>query len=242
MPDHRKEFNSCPFCGADESGAEEGRLRLTATSNGYFAVICLCGAAGPIRGSEKVAIEAWNTRDRPDPHLANHPFIVSPTATPVGFRGNLKSLSFPILLQILSSEKKTGVLFFRHQKKTRAIYYRDGKIVAASGKEEMRLGQIGCGEGLISQEQLQEALEDARKSGKRVGEVLLLLDYITEDGLKRLIRHQIRETVLEISLWQEGDFEYRDYPIEFDERGITDINIMRIILETAMRKDERTAA
>jgi Lar family restriction alleviation protein len=242
MPDQRKEFNSCPFCGGDASDAEEGRLRLTATSNGYFAVICLCGAAGPIRDSEKVAIEAWNTRDYPDRHLANYPFIVSPNATPLGLRGNLKSLSFPIILQILSSEKKTGALFFKHEEKTRAIYFKDGKIVAASGKEGLRLGQIGRGEGLISQEQLQEALEDARKSGKRVGEVLLLLDYITEDGLKRLIRHQIRETVLEISLWQEGDFEYRDYPIEFDERGIADINIMRIILETAMRKDERTAA
>lgn len=47
---------------------------------------------------------------------------------------------------------------------------------------------------------------------------------------------------MEISSWEEGNFEFRDYPVEFDERGIEDINIMRIILEAAVRRDERAAA
>ena len=82
----------------------------------------------------------------------------------------------------------------------------------------------------------------AKKSGRRIGEVLLDLAYVNEDDLRELIRHQIREIVLELSCWKEGDFEFRDYPVEFDERGIEDINIMRIILEAAAKKDERAAA
>ena len=237
-----KDFNPCPFCGSDEYGDETVRLRLTATSNGYFAVICSCGAAGPIRASEKAAIEAWNIRDDSDQYLTHYPFSLSSGTAPVGLKGNLKSMDFSNVLQILSSEKKSGILLFSQGKKVRFVYLRAGKIVAASGKEEMRLGEIGRTRGLISREQLEEALENAKKNGKRVGEELLLLDYIGEDGLKSLIRHQIRETLLDISLWNEGNFEYREYPVEFDERGIADINIMRVILETAVRKDERAAA
>jgi hypothetical protein len=91
---------------------------------------------------------------------------------------------------------------------------------------------------MISQEQLQEALEKARETDKRVGEVLLDLGYIEEDGLKELIRYQIREAVLDISFWVEGDFEYRDCLVEFDERGVEDVSTMGLIIEAAARMYE----
>jgi hypothetical protein len=67
---------------------------------------------------------------------------------------------------------------------------------------------------------------------------LLNLGYIEEDALKELIHYQIREAVLDISLWVEGDFEYRDCLLEFDERGVEDFSTMAIILEAAVRRDE----
>ena len=47
---------------------------------------------------------------------------------------------------------------------------------------------------------------------------------------------------MDISLWAEGDFKYRDCQLEFDERSVDDINTMRIILETSVKKDEWAAA
>jgi hypothetical protein len=129
-------------------------------------------------------------------------------------------------------------LQFAQGNRIRSIYIRNGKIVAASGGAGLRLGQILYGKGMISQEQLQEALEKARETDKRVGEVLLDLGYIEEDGLKELIRYQIREAVLDISFWVEGDFEYRDCLLEFDERGVEDVSTMGIIIEAAARRDE----
>jgi len=124
----------------------------------------------------------------------------------------------------------------------RAIYFKDGKIIAANGKEGLRLGEIVCKKGLISQEQLQQALMDTEKTGRRMGDVLLALDYLKEESLKEIIRHQISETVFELSLWERGDFEYQDSPVDFDERGSEDVNTMSIILEAAVRKDELAAS
>ena len=235
-------FRSCPFCDGNEYGDEGVRLRLVSTSDGYFAVACYCGAAGPIRDSETKAIEAWNRRDFSKGDESQNLFDSSFILGKVGLRGNLQSFDFSMVLQIVSKGGKTGVLYFRKGEEVRALHLRDGNLIAAGGSEGLRLGEIGCGKGFISQKQLQEVLVEAKKSGRRMGEVLLDLAYINEDDLRELIRYQIREIVLELSCWKEGDFEFRDYPVEFDERGIEDINIMRIILEAAARRDERAAA
>ena len=238
MSKQAKDLKSCPYCGAVGPGEEEVRLKLSSTSNGHFAIICSCGATGPIRDSEQRALEAWNTRSHCKPDLSQQPFNSSIGKAEVGIKGNLKSLGLSTILQILSSEYKTGVLQFVRGNRIRSIYIRNGKIVAASGREGLRLGQILYGKGMISQEQLQEALKKARETDKRVGEILLDLGYIEEDGLKELIRYQIREAVLDISFWVEGDFEYRDCLLEFDERGVEDFNAMAIILEATVRRDE----
>ena len=238
MSKQAKDLKSCPYCGAVGCGDEEDRLKLTSTSNGHFAVVCVCGVSGPIRDSEQRAIKAWNTRGHCESDQSQQPFHSSIGKAEVGIKGNLKSLGLSTILQILSSENKTGVLQFVQGNRIRSIYIRNGKIVAASGRAGQRLGQILYGKGLISQEQLQEALEKVKETDKRVGEVLLDLGYIEEDGLKELIRYQIREAVLDISLWVEGDFEYRDCLLEFDERGVEDVSTMAIILEAAARRDE----
>lgn len=238
MADLEKGLKPCPFCETKENGDGKIRMRIDESSEGYFAVVCWCGGAGPMMESERRALEAWNARGPDDRQQIQYPFDSSKCTNPVGFRGNLKSVALPTILQILSTDNRTGVLHFEQGQAIRAICLKDGRIVAASGGEGQRLGQILYDRGLISQEQLEEALEKTKEEKKRLGEVLLDLGYINEDNLKKLIRYQIQEAVLDISLWAEGDFEYRDCQMEFDERGVEDISTMRIVLEAAARKDE----
>ena len=242
MVDLEKGLKPCPFCETKENGDDKIRMHLAENSEGYFTVVCWCGGSGPIMESKRTAIEAWNARGPDDRQRVQYPFDSSECSNPVGFRGNLKSVALPTILQILSTDNRTGVLHFEQGQAIRAICLKDGKIVAASGRERQRLGQILYDRGLISQEQLEEALEKTKEEKKRLGEVLLDLGYINEDSLKELIRYQIQEAVLDISLWAEGDFEYRDCQMEFDERGVEDISTMRIVLETAAKKDEWASA
>lgn len=242
MADLESILEPCPFCQTEENGDDKTQMSVTESSEGYFAVVCWCGGSGPIMDSKREAIEAWNSRGPSDSNQVWDPFDSSKYKDSVSFKGNLKSLALSTILQILSTDNRTGVLHFIQGQATRAISLKNGKIVAASGRKGQRLGQILYGRRLITQAQLQEGLEKAKKENKRLGEVLLDLDYIDEDSLKELIRYQIQEAVLDISLWVEGDFEYRDCPLEFDERSVDDINTMRIILETAVKKDEWAAA
>ena len=232
----------CPFCGGKQYRDDKVGLKVAKGSAGRFAVLCSCGCAGPRRDSEDSSISAWNSRNYSNQCSRRQPSSFPGSSTVVDFKGNLKSLDLSTILQMLSSENKTGVLYFTQDQAIRAVCFKDGKIVAASGKEGQRLGQILHEKGLISEKQLQEGLKKAKESGKRVGEALLDLEYINEANLKDLVRYQIREALLDISLWGEGDFEYLECPVEFDERGIHDINTMGIILEAVAKRDERAAA
>jgi hypothetical protein len=163
---------------------------------------------------------------------------VSSNGFGVDFKGNLKSMGLATLLQILSLENKSGILQFNRGQLRSAICFRNGQIVAASGNEWKRLGEMILSAKLIPAEKLEQAVEVAKKSGKRLGEVLLSLGYISHDTLRQLIRRQIREAVLDLFLWREGHFEYHDCDVEFDQRGIGETNLMELILEGVKRFDE----
>ena len=242
MADREKELKPCPFCETKENGDGKIQMSIAESSEGYFSVVCWCGGSGPLMESKRTALKAWNARGPDDRQQVQYPFDSSKCTNPVGFWGNLKSVALSTILQILSTDNRTGVLHFEQGQASRAICLKDGKIVAASGREGQRLGQILYDRGLISREQLEEALEKTKEEKKRLGEVLLDLGYINEDSLKKLIRYQIQEAVLDISLWAEGDFAYRDCQMDFDERGVEDISTMRIVLEAAARKDECATA
>jgi len=231
------ELHPCPFCGSHEFQGDKRRLSLV-SDNSSFVIYCLCGASGPVKDTKEEAVAGWNARPGEEHYRLWNPFRLPRNCFSIDLRGNLKSMGIATLLQILALENKSGILQFNRGAFRSAVCFRNGQIIAASGNEWKRLGEMILSGGLISPEKLEQALEDSKKAGKRLGEVLLALGYISHMTLKEFIRRQIREAVLDLFLWQEGHFEYQDCPVEFDQRGIGEINIMELILEGARRIDE----
>jgi Lar family restriction alleviation protein len=231
------ELLPCPFCGSREFEGDKRRLSLV-SDHSHFVIYCLCGASGPVKESKEEAVAGWNTRPREEHQRVWNPFRLPRNGFSIDFKGNLKSMGIATLLQILSLENKSGILQFNRGPLRSAVCFRNGQIIAASGNEWKRLGEMILSSGLISPEKLAEALDSSKKSGKRLGEVLVARGYISHMTLKELIRQQIREAVSDLFLWVEGHFEYQDCPVEFDQQGIGEINIMELILEGARRFDE----
>ena len=242
MTDLKESLRPCPFCGSAEYEADRVCLKTIPDSQNYYSVVCWCGTSGPIKESEKEAIKAWNTRDYADRQTVWNPFNSSKNVVALDFKGNLKSIGLSTILQILSSDNKTGILQFTNGDKRRAICLKEGKIIAGSGQPGLQLGQILYHKGLISAEALLQVLDKAKKAGKRVGEMLLALGYLNEDTLKELIHQQVREVVFDLLGWTEGDFHYQDCLVEFDDLVVQDINAIQLLLESAVRKDEWAAA
>jgi len=237
----KESLRPCPFCGSAEDEADRSCLRTIKDSQSYYSVVCWCGTSGPARESEKEAIRAWNTRDYSDRQAVWNPFNLSKKVVALDFKGNLKSIGLSTILQILALDNKTGILQFTNGHKRRAICLKEGKIIAGSGQPGLQLGQILSQRGLISPEALLQVLDKAKEAGKRVGAMLLALGYLSEDTLKELIYHQVREVVFDLLGWTEGSFLYQDCLVEFDDLVVQDINAIQLLLESAVRKDEWAA-
>jgi Lar family restriction alleviation protein len=231
------ELYPCPFCGSHEWEGDKRRLSLV-SDNSSYVIYCLCGASGPVKDTKEDAISEWNARQGCERQPLWNPFRVPKNGIDVDFRGHIKSMGIATLLQILTLENKSGILLFSRGQFKNAICFRNGHIVAASGNEWKRLGEIILNAGLIPVERLEHAIETAKRSGRRLGEVLLGLGYIGQDALRNLIRNQIREAVLDLFLWREGQFEYQDCDVDIDERGVSETNVMELILEGVRRMDE----
>ncbi|MGD8994540.1 MAG: PilZ domain-containing protein [Syntrophobacterales bacterium] len=192
----------------------------------------------PQEHSQKREIEIPDTRDPSPDHMAENPFRFSSLPAEADLKGRLESLGLSGILQVLSWEHKSGVVHFIRGETGRAICLKDGKIIAATGGEWLRLGQILHNKKLISWENLGEALDKAGESNKRLGEVLLDLELISNDILKDTVRYQVQQTVSDLASWGEGKFEYRDCSVEFEDRSIEKIDITGLIIEATRRVDE----
>jgi Lar family restriction alleviation protein len=195
------ELYPCPFCGFQEWEGDKRQLSLV-SDNSSHVIYCRCGASGPVKDTKEEAIAEWNGRAGCKRQPLWNPSQVPRNDSGVELKGNLRSMGIATLLQILSLENKSGILQFNRGQLKSTIYFRNGHILAASGNQLKRLGEMILSAGLIPAEKLEDAVETAKRSGKRLGEVLLDLGHIGPTTLRELIRLQIREAVFDLFLWR----------------------------------------
>lgn len=157
----------------------------------------------------------------------------------MSLKGGLETFYLASLLQLLSTDQKTGVLQVSDGENHVKIFMKDGIIVyASSSKKELLLGHLLKVKGMISDEDLQKCLELGKVNRQKLGRVLVEEGYISMERLKELLHHQVKEILYWVFLWKTGQFEYRDLPISVDGALITRVTIMEVVLEASRRIDE----
>jgi tetratricopeptide (TPR) repeat protein len=158
----------------------------------------------------------------------------------MAIRGSLREAGLPDVLQLLALGKKNGCLSVAHRQSFGYIYFDKGRICYASiVNRRDRLGDILLKNGLISQEQLEQAIGmQERAPETRLGELLVQHGMIARDELHRYIRHQIEEAVYFLFTWTAGTFNFEPDvspdPADFQVA----INVESLLLEGARRVDE----
>jgi len=70
--------------------------------------------------------------------------------------------------------------------------------MGAKVAQELRLGELFVREGLVTQEQLNEGLAEARSSGTRIGYALVHLGFVAEEELTRMLARQYRVPAVDL--------------------------------------------
>ena len=154
-------------------------------------------------------------------------------------QGDFDTLFLASILQLLCNEGKSGILRASDGENRVQTFIRKGVIICVMGSQEkFRLGYLLTESGYISEEQLQNCLTEAQANKQALGKVVVAKNYITEQKLQNIIHKQAEELVFNMLLWQKGDFVYEDADLNLDGLMITDLNLMKIIMEATRRVDE----
>ena len=162
-------------------------------------------------------------------------------------KGDLSSFSLGEILQSLTINNHTGTLRIADSDGAeRLIFFSQGEISLFSNgpTRNLRIGEVLVRLGVITSEDLDEALRQQREVKKLLGQILLDDGKVSESDIRRALTTKIQEEIYDLFLWTEGVFEFHmgECPEDdFDglQRSLTvKINTNSVIMEGLRRLDE----
>lgn len=138
----------------------------------------------------------------------------------MALEGTLEDFSLADIFQLIGIQRKTGVLTLRRPDETIIVKFYGGQVIGADSspkKLEDRLGKVLVKTGLISFDQLKEALNHQQKTLQKIGFILVDHNYLSREQLKEALQIQIVQMVYRLFRWHSGEYY-------FDQKAAVDPN------------------
>lgn len=154
--------------------------------------------------------------------------------------GNLKTVSFPDILQLLATGKKTGVLECKTTSRQKEVAFKDGNIIFASSlnSTEDLLGNMLLKRGRISKADLERAIQLHKQTGRQLGTTLIDMGLFDKEEIGECLRLQIEEITYNLFSWQEGNFIFHEGESPKNAPFLLELNTMNVLMEGTRRVDE----
>ncbi len=159
------------------------------------------------------------------------------------FGGDLLVLEPAIVFQVVNISGLTGALKLITIDNVARFYFKKGELIFATIEARRRkLGRFLVEKGLISESQLDTALDEYRAKMERgkIGQYLIERDFIDRGSLVSAIQDQMKEVVYEALGWRKGEFVFFHQAEPEAEDILLDVKLDYLILEGMKRIDENT--
>jgi hypothetical protein len=132
-----------------------------------------------------------------------------------------------------------GELVILDESATRSIFFDRGNVIGAhTSMPAERLGEILWRFGAITRGQLEEVVREAERTGKRVGETAIDLEFVAPEELFQMMVRQVEEVFYAAVHVEKGTFFLFD---TFDESRLVrreHLSAGALLMEAARRMDE----
>ncbi len=153
--------------------------------------------------------------------------------------GDLTEVPLPEVLQLLKFQGQTGVLEVALDQMRFEATFHEGRIHTIRGvnvRAVQRLGRYFVRAGVVTEEQLEEALKDDRFS---IGAKLLDDGVISEEDLRNAVRAQVEDLMFEMLRCRQGTFGLRRADID-EDLPFAGFSVDALLFEGLRRIDERS--
>lgn len=162
----------------------------------------------------------------------------------MALQGTLTDFGIGEIFQLIGQQQKTGILIIEEGPDDTArveVHFLGGKILrchAARRDRRNLLGAMLVNSEAVSKSQLNAALRQQKKTGKRIGETLVEMGVISKDDLDEFAELQTRETLYNLFEWKTGKYRFESKPATFAEVTERSIPAESILMEGFRMLDE----
>jgi hypothetical protein len=159
----------------------------------------------------------------------------------MALQGTLKDFGIAEILQLIGQQAKSGVLHLQSRDEEIHISMADGSVVRAehAGRTAKdRLGTRLVRAEVITQEELDYALDVQRRTLRRLGDILAELGFCTKEQLREMTSLQTTETVYKLFHWKSGTYQFVPGDVEWDAETVTPLRAESVLMEGFRQVDE----
>jgi hypothetical protein len=153
-----------------------------------------------------------------------------------GLMGSFAVLPLGDVVELLARRAMTGSLTCERGTVRKTVHLRAGCAVgAASNDPREYLGQLLINFGHIDEEQLTKAFRTQEETKIRLGKVLTMVGVVSPQTVSEVLAIKIRETLLDVFLWDSGLFSFDDAPPEAVDELDASIPLPDLVREAEFR-------
>jgi len=155
--------------------------------------------------------------------------------------GTLKDFGIADILQLIAQQQKTGTLHLDSKDQEVHIGFQDGVIVQAESSTRRKkdlFGTMLVRAEIITELQLEEALETQKRTLQRLGDVLVSTGVITKDRYRQMAQLQFNETLYRLFSWKSGTYNFEQETVHYDPADVTPVRAESVLMEGFRMVDE----
>lgn len=153
----------------------------------------------------------------------------------MSLQGSLKKTPVSELFLQLVDEKQTGILHLKKGKSEFELDWINGRVIHIIDKAtpmEDRIGRLLLYSGHLSEEQLEQALQQQRRYLDPLGLILRRMFGVDDKAITSILRVQAIERVQTLLFWTSGDFTFEETEIVPPKLSYRALDIDKIVEET----------
>jgi hypothetical protein len=159
----------------------------------------------------------------------------------MALNGTLRDFGIADILQLIAQQQKTGTLHLESKDQEVHIGFQDGVIVQAESTTRRRkdlFGTMLVRAEIISEAQLEEALETQKRTLQRLGDVLVSTGVITKERYRQMAQLQFNETLYRLFSWKSGTYAFEQGTVHYDPADVTPVRAESVLMEGFRMVDE----
>jgi hypothetical protein len=144
-------------------------------------------------------------------------------------------------LQLIYFQHKTGVLTLEGKTDTVRLLFINGNIGGAESKrriEDNRLGKILIKKGHLQEKDLETAIEEQRKTGAKLGNILIRNNMVAKEVIEDIVQSQITETIIQLFGWKQGTYDFTAQGVQQDKELPFSLDTQHLLMEGLRIVDE----